>query len=150
MNRLCLLLAAFATASPAAASGAVQMDRETAGLIDEVNRGVNRGYRGLAPYDDPNGDGVWDCENYAAEKMRRLAAAGVSRSAMMLWRVRTPRDQWHAVLVVSVVRDGRPVQLVLDNLTPWATPRERRVYTDWAPMSATAWQGAATASAAGR
>lgn len=104
-------------------------------LVDAVNRGVNRGFPPLAPFADPNGDGVWDCENYAAEKRARLAQAGVPLEALSIWRVTTAQGASHAVLVVKAVRGGQPVELVLDNLSPWATDRQALPYTGWAPLA---------------
>jgi predicted transglutaminase-like cysteine proteinase len=55
-----------------------------------------------------------DCEDYALEKIRTLAAQGVPRSALNIALAVTGWGESHAVLVVST-RSG---DFVLDNLTP--------------------------------
>jgi predicted transglutaminase-like cysteine proteinase len=130
-----LTLAAFALASRAALGAPLDLAGGGQRLLDDVNRGVNRGFEPLAAFPDPNGDGVWDCENYAAEKRARLARAGVPLDDLSLWRVTTTRGQSHAVLVVKAQRGGRVVELVLDNLSQWAAPRAALPYTGWAPLA---------------
>lgn len=129
-------LAALTTFALATAAHAAPVDLDHGGqqLLDRVNREVNRSFEPLAPYADPDGDGVWDCENYAAEKMARLLNAGVDADAMSLWRVDTLRGESHAVLVVSAVRRGRPVDLVLDNLSQWTIRRADLPYAAWSPL----------------
>jgi len=61
-----------------------------------------------------------DCEDYALEKRRRLIAAGVPESALSLAVAVTARGESHAVLMITL-KSG---DMVLDNLTPWATPWE--------------------------
>lgn len=116
--------------------GAVELDRPTVRLIDDVNRTVNRAFAYGSPLDDPNGDGVFDCENYAAEKMARLVASGrIPAADMALWRATTRNGGSHAVLVIRATRAGRPVELVLDNVSPWTIPRGELSYTEWAPLA---------------
>jgi predicted transglutaminase-like cysteine proteinase len=59
-----------------------------------------------------------DCEDYALEKRRRLIAAGVPTQALSMAVAVTARGESHAVLIVSMESGD----VVLDNLTPWATP----------------------------
>lgn len=90
--------------------------------LAEVNARVNRAIRPVkdaAAGDDwslPLADGrrAGDCEDYALEKLRALAARGVPRSALNLAVAVTPGGESHAVLVVSTA-DG---DFVLDNLSP--------------------------------
>lgn len=116
------------------------LDRAGQRLLDKVNRAVNREFRALAPFADPNRDGQWDCENYAAEKRARLAAAGAPVEALQMVRVFTSRGVSHAVLVVACDRRGEALELVLDNLSQWATPRQALPYTGWEPMTVQAGQ----------
>lgn len=137
MRRLALLVFAalgLVVSTPAAAAP-LNLDRAGQALVDHVNRAVNRSFEPRAPYADPNGDGVWDCENYAAEKLARLRNAGVDADAVSLWRVHTAEGASHAVLVVRATRAGHPVDLVLDNLSQWTVRREALPYTAWAPLA---------------
>lgn len=112
-----------------------RLDRTGQRLLDQVTRAVNREFRPNAPFHDPNGDGVFDCENFVAEKLERLAAAGVPPEALIPMRVFTSRGVSHAVLVVACDRsDGRVVDLVLDNLSQWCIARGDLAYTGWEPM----------------
>jgi predicted transglutaminase-like cysteine proteinase len=126
-------LAALALGLPARAAP-VDLDHGGQRLLDQVNRGVNRAFAPLAPFADPDGDGVWDCENYAAEKLARLRNAGVDADAVSLWRVDTSRGESHAVLVVQATRRGQPVSLVLDNLSEWTVARDALPYSRWQPL----------------
>lgn len=130
---LVALLSAALLAGGAAAADRFDLDRGGQALLDQVNRKVND-LPALAPFADPNGDGVWDCENYAAEKRARLERAGVPAEDLALWRVVTTHGEAHAILVVSAVRRGRPVDLVLDNLSAWTVARQALPYTGWAPL----------------
>lgn len=89
--------------------------------IDDLNRSVNVVDRRSQPLEvGGDDDGVFDCEDYARLKRRLLIAQGVPAADMHLWSVLTERGQRHMVLEVR----GR----ILDNLTPWATPREKVSY----------------------
>lgn len=99
----------------------------SASMTDTVNREANRVDRRSQPVEvggDP--DGVFDCEDYALMKRRLLIAAGVSPADLHLWSVTTSRGTRHMVLEAR----GR----ILDNLTPWAIPREDvTYYSAWTP-----------------
>ena len=99
----------------------------SADLIDAVNREANRVDRRTQPLEvggDP--DGVFDCEDFSLLKRRLLIEAGVSPSDLRLWAVTTSKGARHMVLEAQ----GR----ILDNLTPWAIPREDvTYYSGWTP-----------------
>lgn len=99
----------------------------SASMTDTVNREANRVDRRSQPVEvggDP--DGVFDCEDYALMKRRLLIARGVSPADLHLWAVTTSRGARHMVLEAQ----GR----ILDNLTPWAIPREDvTYYSAWTP-----------------
>lgn len=90
-----IVLAALANAVASAA---------LAGPVDQINREANK----VRPHADATlSDGEYDCEDYAAAKLRALRSAGLGDGARMWW-VLTPKES-HAVVML---RDGR----VLDNL----------------------------------
>jgi predicted transglutaminase-like cysteine proteinase len=101
-------------------------------LLNTVNREVNRDVQkesdfnlyGLIEYWSLprviDGKMYGDCEDYALEKRRRLIAAGVPAEALSMAVVVTGRGESHAVLVATVENGD----IVLDNLSPWATPWE--------------------------
>ena len=64
-------------------------------------------------------DGRGDCEDYALEKQRRLEAAGLDASALLLTVVRKSDGTGHAVLTLRTTQGD----FVLDNLDwrvlPW-------------------------------
>lgn len=148
MRRLALLAFAALAISTSAAAAPLNLDRAGQALVDRINRDVNGRFPALAPYDDPDGDGVWDCENYAAEKLARLRNAGVDADALELQRVDTAEGQSHAVLLVHARRGGRAVDLVLDNLSQWTVPRADLPYTRWGPLAVA--PGAAVTAVTGR
>lgn len=75
-----------------------------AGPLERINHEANK----VRPHADAAlPDGQYDCEDYAAAKLRALRSAGLGDGARMWW-VLTPKES-HAVVVL---RDGR----VLDNL----------------------------------
>lgn len=103
-------------------------DRAAMALVNRVNRAVNREKRYGAPHPADQMDGVWDCENYAALKRDRLAAAGFPGrlTTLYCW---TRRGESHAVLEATLP-SGRAV--ILDNMTPWALPRDHTGHTGFA------------------
>ncbi|MBO9709899.1 MAG: transglutaminase-like cysteine peptidase [Caulobacter sp.] len=118
---------------PAGAEAAVTvaaLGKDKLRLINTINRDVNREVQkaddfdlyGLLEYWSLprviNGKMYGDCEDYALEKRRRLIAAGVPAQALSMAVAVTARGEAHAVLVVAMEQGD----MVLDNLTPWATP----------------------------
>lgn len=97
------------------------------GRVDRINREANRVDRRTQPLEvggDP--DGVFDCEDFSLLKRRLLIEAGVSLADLHLWAVTTSKGARHMVLEAQ----GR----ILDNLTPWAIPREDvTYYSGWTP-----------------
>jgi predicted transglutaminase-like cysteine proteinase len=96
-------------------------------LVNRINRAVNREKRYGATHPADTSDGVWDCENYAALKRDRLAAAGFP-GRLTTYYCTTSRGERHAVLVATLP-SGQAV--VLDNMTPWALPREQTGHREW-------------------
>lgn len=119
-----------AAPTPEAAPAAMAMTKDKLRLINAINRDVNREVQkaddfdlyGLLEYWSLprviNGKMYGDCEDYALEKRRRLIAAGVPAQALSMAVAVTARGEAHAVLVVAMEQGD----MVLDNLTPWATP----------------------------
>jgi predicted transglutaminase-like cysteine proteinase len=134
---------ALAAAAPVAANEPVAIEptvstwgargeREQLKLLNQINQAVNREVKKASDMDLYGMPEYWslprmiggklygDCEDYALEKRRRLIAAGVPESALSLAVAVTARGEGHAVLMISL-KSG---DMVLDNLTPWATPWE--------------------------
>lgn len=95
--------------------------------IDHINRSVNEA---VAPRSDLEiygrdewwaypVNGVGDCEDYALEKRRRLAEAGVSLSNILLTVVRKPDGEGHAVLTVRTDRGDFILDNLNNDLRPW-------------------------------
>lgn len=99
----------------------------SASMIDTVNREVNVVDRRSQPVEvGGDADGIFDCEDYALLKRRRLIEAGVDPVDLHLWAVTTSRGARHMVLEAHGV--------ILDSLTPWATPRaDVTYYSAWTP-----------------
>ena len=99
----------------------------SADLIDTVNQQANRVDRRTQPLEiGGDADGIFDCEDFALLKRRLLIERGVSPTDLRLWAVTTSKGARHMVLEAR----GR----ILDNLTPWAIPREDvTYYTGWTP-----------------
>lgn len=122
----------FAAASPAVLAWTTRDQRDQMKLLNQVNQAVNREVKKASDLDLYGMPEYWslprvidgkmygDCEDYALEKRRRLIAAGVPESALSLAVAVTARGESHAVLMISL-KGG---DMVLDNLTPWATPWE--------------------------
>jgi predicted transglutaminase-like cysteine proteinase len=123
--------AAF-VAEPAVLAWSARGERDQLKLLNQVNQSVNREVKKASDLDLYGMPEYWslprvidgkmygDCEDYALEKRRRLVAAGVPESALSLAVAVTARGESHAVLMISL-KSG---DMVLDNLTPWATPWE--------------------------
>lgn len=123
--------AAF-VAEPAVLAWGSRGERDQLKLLNQVNQSVNREVKKASDLDLYGMPEYWslpravdgkmygDCEDYALEKRRRLVAAGVPESALSLAVAVTARGESHAVLMISL-KSG---DMVLDNLTPWATPWE--------------------------
>lgn len=119
-------------AEPAVLAWGARGERDQLKLLNQVNQSVNREVRKASDLDLYGMPEYWslprvidgkmygDCEDYALEKRRRLIAAGVPESALSLAVAVTARGESHAVLMISL-KSG---DMVLDNLTPWATPWE--------------------------
>jgi predicted transglutaminase-like cysteine proteinase len=124
--------APVAVAQVSAPAGPAQLSKSMLKLVNTVNRDVNRDVHkesdfnlyGLLEYWSLprviDGKMYGDCEDYALEKRRRLIAAGVPAETLSMAVVVTARGESHAVLV-AVFEGG---DVVLDNLSPWATPWE--------------------------
>ena len=90
-------------------------------VVNRINREANRVDRRSQPLEVGGDlDGVFDCEDYALLKRRLLIQAGVSPADLHLWAVTTARGTRHMVLEAR--------GLILDNLSPWAVPREKVTY----------------------
>ena len=123
---------AAAEPTPAVLGWTTRDQRDQMKLLNLVNQTVNREVKKASDLDLYGMPEYWslprlvdgklygDCEDYALEKRRRLIAAGVPESAMSLAVAVTARGESHAVLMISL-KSG---DMVLDNLTPWATPWE--------------------------
>ncbi len=123
--------AAF-VAEPAVLAWSARGERDQLKLLNQVNQSVNRDVKKASDLDLYGMPEYWslprvvdgkmygDCEDYALEKRRRLIAAGVPESALSLAVAVTARGESHAVLMITL-KSG---DMVLDNLTPWATPWE--------------------------
>lgn len=123
---------AAAEPTPAVPGWMTRDQRDQMKLLNLVNQTVNREVKKASDLDLYGVPEYWslprlidgklygDCEDYALEKRRRLIAAGVPENVMSLAVAVTARGESHAVLMISL-KSG---DIVLDNLTPWATPWE--------------------------
>ncbi|UAL10887.1 transglutaminase-like cysteine peptidase [Caulobacter segnis] len=121
-----------AVTEPAVSAWGARGERDQLKLLNQINQSVNREVKKASDLDIYGMPEYWslprlidgklygDCEDYALEKRRRLIAAGVPESALSLAVAVTARGEGHAVLMISL-KSG---DVVLDNLTPWATPWE--------------------------
>ena len=98
--------------------------------VSRINREANRVDRRSQPLEVGGDlDGIFDCEDFSLLKRRRLIEAGVAASDLHLWAVTTYQGTRHMVLEVRGI--------ILDNLTPWALPRDQvTYYTNWSRRSA--------------
>lgn len=67
---------------------------------------------------DVGGRATGNGKHYVLEKRRALVEAGVSKNALSIAVVRTPRRETHAVLLVQTDRG----EVVIENLTPEMLP----------------------------
>lgn len=101
-------------------SGPVKLTDGLLKKIADVNLAVNRAIRPMNDRDIYGQEEVWtypvdgvgDCEDYVLEKRRRLNAAGISLSNLLITVVRKRDGEGHAVLTVRTDRGD----FILDNL----------------------------------
>lgn len=126
-SRLILILLGFLYCLGVWTGIALAVRSWSASIIDTVNRDANRVDRRSQPLEvGGDNDGVFDCEDYALLKRRLLTARGVSPTDLRLWAVTTSQGSRHMVLEAR--------GLILDNLTPWALPRDQvTYYSAWTP-----------------
>jgi len=109
-------------AQKTAAGPAVELTHRLWAKIVDVNNLVNTMVRprtdqemwGVEEYWSYPTRGQGDCEDYALEKRRRLAEAGVPLGNLLMTVVRQPNGDGHAVLTVRTSMGD----FVLDNLEP--------------------------------
>jgi predicted transglutaminase-like cysteine proteinase len=95
-------------------------------LVEEVNRQVNAAVRPMSDFEVYGREewwaypvnGVGDCEDYALEKRKRLAEAGISLSNLLITVLRKADGEGHAVLTLRTDRGD----FILDNLKPDIRP----------------------------
>lgn len=100
--------------------GPVQMTEALRKKIEAINLAVNKAVKPMNDRDIYGKEEVWtypgkgvgDCEDYVLEKRRRLEAAGVSLSNLLITVVRKPDGEGHAVLTVRSTAGD----IILDNL----------------------------------
>ena len=88
--------------------------------VASINLAVNRAVKPVNDRDIYGKEEVWtypvngvgDCEDYVLEKRRRLHAAGISYSNLLITVVRKPDGEGHAVLTLRTDRGD----FILDNL----------------------------------
>jgi predicted transglutaminase-like cysteine proteinase len=125
--RFCLRYPSDCKSDPAE-NGRVELNAETSGLLDRVNRSVNISITAMSKsYGSNLGDGwtiapdMGDCNDYAVTKRHELLESGLPSKALRLSVVRTASGIGHLVLVVATTNGD----IVLDNLTtairPWQT-----------------------------
>lgn len=107
--------------------GALMVTPAIWNLVDRVNREVNAAVKPMSDLEVYGREewwaypvnGVGDCEDYALEKRRRLAEAGISLSNLLITVLRKADGEGHAVLTLRTDRGD----FILDNLNsdirPW-------------------------------
>lgn len=92
----------------------------------KINVSVNRKVHPMNDYDIYGKDEVWaypngagDCEDYVLEKRRKLHAAGVSLSNLLITVVRKPDGEGHAILTVRTSRGDFVLDNLSDRVKPW-------------------------------
>lgn len=108
-------------------NGPLKTDDALLATIGRVNADVNAAVRPLSDYDIYGQDEYWaypdqhvgDCEDYVLEKRRRLAAAGIPLSNLLITVVRKPDGEGHAVLTVRTDRGDIILDNLNDELRPW-------------------------------
>jgi predicted transglutaminase-like cysteine proteinase len=125
--RFCLRYPSECRSDPAE-NERINLNEETAKLLDLVNREVNgaisptiKGYGSDLQEGWTISPGVGDCNDYAVTKRHKLLQNGLPAKALRLSVVKTATGIGHLVLVVVTTKGD----LVLDNLTetirPWQT-----------------------------
>ena len=101
-------------------------------LIASVNVSVNERIQAMTDREIFGREEVWtypkdvgDCEDYALEKRRELAAKGFSLSDLLITVVRKPDGEGHAVLTVRTAQGD----FILDNLDRQVKPWYETSYT---------------------
>ena len=101
--------------------GPIVMSDDWRATIEYVNLSVNREIRPMNDRDIYGKEEFWayptngvgDCEDYVLEKRKRLHAAGIPLSNLLITVVRKPDGEGHAVLTVRTTEGD----LILDNLS---------------------------------
>jgi predicted transglutaminase-like cysteine proteinase len=96
-------------------------------VVSQINVAVNRAVKPMSDFDIYGKDEVWaypdqgvgDCEDYALEKRRQLAAKGISLSNLLITVVRKPDGEGHAVLTLRTDRGDFILDNLSDELRPW-------------------------------
>lgn len=95
-------------------------------MVDEVNRTVNAAVKPMSDLEVYGREewwaypvnGVGDCEDYALDKRKRLAEAGIPLSNLLITVLRKADGEGHAVLTLRTDRGD----FILDNLKPDIRP----------------------------
>lgn len=95
--------------------------------IHAVNASVNRAIQPMNDFDIYGKDEVWaypkdkvgDCEDYVLEKRRKLHAAGMPLSNLLITVVRKPDGEGHAVLTVRTDKGDYILDNLNDRVTMW-------------------------------
>ncbi|TYR31649.1 transglutaminase-like cysteine peptidase [Mesorhizobium microcysteis] len=107
--------------------GPLRVDDGVMRTISRVNAAVNKAVKPMSDFDIYGKDEYWaypdqgvgDCEDYALEKRRQLAAKGISLSNLLITVVRKPDGEGHAVLTVRTDRGDFILDNLNDELRPW-------------------------------
>ncbi|MCJ8517963.1 putative transglutaminase-like cysteine proteinase [Pseudorhizobium tarimense] len=101
-------------------------------MINSVNTSVNQRIQAMTDKEIFGREEVWaypkdvgDCEDYALEKRRELAAKGFSLADLLITVVRKPDGEGHAVLTVRTAQGD----FILDNLDREVKPWYETSYT---------------------
>ena len=101
-------------------------------MIESVNASVNGRLQAMTDKEIYGREEVWaypkdvgDCEDYALEKRRLLAAKGFSLADLLITVVRKPDGEGHAVLTVRTAQGD----FILDNLDRQVKPWYETSYT---------------------
>jgi predicted transglutaminase-like cysteine proteinase len=128
--RFCLRYPSECRSDPAE-NERINLNEETAKLLDLVNREVNgaisptiKGYGSDLQEGWTISPGVGDCNDYAVTKRHKLLQNGLPAKALRLSVVKTATGIGHLVLVVVTTKGD----LVLDNLTETIRPWQNTDY----------------------
>jgi predicted transglutaminase-like cysteine proteinase len=101
-------------------------------MIEKINTSVNERIHAMTDREVYGREEAWaypndvgDCEDYALEKRRQLAAKGFSLADLLITVVRKPDGEGHAVLTVRTAQGD----FVLDNLSSEVKPWYQTSYT---------------------